>query len=147
MTDGQWYLHTIYFEVRELRRLLEIADAKKLSTLPGSMAPKDVQVQTSKRKDPLGDAISDYVDMAGLIEPKVKALKKHKSDALDMIYKIEDPRYREILLLRYFKVKEDGDRPSWDEIADEIGYSYRHTTKTHHAAMEAFERIYAAARV
>lgn len=146
MKDGQRFLHSIYHEQKELDRLIDLAGTKRMSALPGTLLPKEVQVQTSRRLDPMGDALAECADLTALIEPKVYALRQHRSDAMDMIYKLEDPRHRTILLLRYIKITENGERPSWDEIADAMGHEYRYTLKIHQRAISAFECVYAAAR-
>lgn len=143
MSEGEKLLRSIYYEQRELTHLLQIREEKRLSTLPGSLAPRDVLVQTPRKADPLGDAVVDVVFISEAIAYMTERLRQRKEVALDTIKQLDVPRHRTILLLRYFEITDDGRRPEWAEIAEVLGYSYRHTTKMHRAALEAFNRAYA----
>lgn len=136
--DGKKFLDQIYYEQREIRHLKEILDEKRLSPLPGSILPNPNKVQTTRRLDPMGDALSSAADLAGTIAARVVALNRNKKIALDIINTIDNSTYRTVLMLRYLKVTEAGKRPTWDDIARAIGHEYRYTLKLHGRALDAF---------
>ena len=141
--NGYDFLNSLHHEYRELLRLVDASRVKRLSPLPRSLAPKPGKIQASIRTDPMGDALADAVDLEDVIRPRVVALREHRRQALDLIYKLNDHRYRSILICRYIKVDAQGKRPSWLEIAAIMDYDYRYTLKLNHAAVEAFEKVYA----
>lgn len=136
--DGRKFLDQIYYEQREIQHLRELLEEKRLSPLPKSILPDPNKVQTSKRLDPMGDALSSAADLADTISTRVVELNRHKQTALDIIYQIDNSTYRTVLMLRYLKVTEDGKRPTWDDIARAIGHEYRYTLKLHGRALDAF---------
>lgn len=140
--NGYDFLNSLNQEYRELLRLRDASMVKRLSPLPPSLAPKPGKVQAAMQTDPMGDALAEAIDLDDVIRPKIAALREHRRQALDLIYQLPDARHRSILICRYIKVKEHGKRPSWLDIAADMEYDYRHTTKLHHAAMEAFEKVY-----
>lgn len=56
---------------------------------------------------------------------------------IEDISRIPDPVHREILSKHYLEGK------SWELIAVEIGYTYRHTTRLHGEALQAMDKILA----
>lgn len=56
---------------------------------------------------------------------------------IEDISKVPDPVHRRILSLHYLEGR------SWEWIAVEIGYSYRHTTRLHGEALQAMDKILA----
>lgn len=143
MSDGRRFLDQLFYERREIRHLEELLEEKKLSTLPGTIMPKDIQVQTSKIMDPLGEAVVAAHELEEKIHARVRDLNRHKEAALGIIYQIEDSNYRTVLLLRYLKITTDGRRPEWYDIADEMGYELRHVHRLHARALDAFNAHYA----
>ena len=55
---------------------------------------------------------------------------------IDMIQRLDNNAYVRVLTLRYI----DGKR--WEEIAEELHYSFRHVTRLHGEALAAFSRKY-----
>lgn len=136
--EGRKFLDQLYHEAKELRRLREIMETKRLSPLPGSILPDPNKVQTSRRLDPMGDALASAADLQETISARVIELNKHRRTALDIITTIDDSTLRTLLILRYLKITEDCKRPSWEAIASDLGYTRRHTLRLHGEALEAF---------
>lgn len=140
--DGRKYLDQIYYEQKEIRHLKEVMETRRLSTLPGSLTPNPDRVQTSMRLDRMGDALASAADLSDAIQARVVALNKHKKTALDIIYTIDEAKYRTLLIMRYIKITEDCKRPSFTQIASEMGYTERHTLRMHGEALAAFNDRY-----
>lgn len=64
-----------------------------------------------------------------------------RMDVIDTIEKIYDPAepitktYYKLLMLRYI------DNKTWEQIAVELGYTFRHTTRLHGIALKRMEKI------
>lgn len=140
--DGRKFLDLIYYETKEIRHLNEVMETRRLSTLPGSILPNPNPVQTSPRLDPLGDALASAADLSDAIQARVVELNRHKKVALDIIYTLDNPQHRTLLIMRYVKITEDGRRPTWDQIASELDYTTRHTLRMHGEALAAFNDRY-----
>lgn len=143
MSVGKKFLSMIYYTQKEIRRLRETSEVLRLSTLPGTILPTADRVQTSRRFDRLGDSVAASADIDDKIRVRMADLKHRKKIALDIITSLDNPAHRALLILRYLKITESCRRPSWDDIAAELGYTWRHTMRLHRDALEAFTRVYA----
>ena len=78
-----------------------------------------------------------------LMDLETKALRRRsdlwskRAELIDVIGEVQNPIQAEILYLRYLHGK------SWEQIAVEIGYSWRHTVRIHGDALQAVEKIMA----
>lgn len=144
--ESRDYLNQLYYEHREIRHLQDVLKELRLSPLLGTLTPSDdVRVQTSKRLDPMGDAVTSAADLEGAIGDRIIALRRHKLAAAALISHVPDATLRSVLILRYLKLTKDDRRPTWDAIADDMGYDVRHVLKLHRRALDAFCDVYSRA--
>jgi len=80
------------------------------------------------------DAIVKMIDFKDLIDEKTDKLVDLKKEIFEKIYKINNVEYRTLLILRYINLK------SFEQIAVEMCYSYRHITRLHGWALREFEK-------
>lgn len=127
-------------EVRDLKRDMvakqeERAYLHSLVSNPGSMHPKEIQVQTSLPMDKLGDIVSDVADIDAVIVGEIASYTKMIGKAHEIVNSASNPTYRAILTQYYLLGY------NWDKVADENGYSPTHIRKLHGWALkELYEK-------
>lgn len=72
-----------------------------------------------------------YAALEGLIDEKVDALVDTQKEIVTLISLVEDGTLRTLLLLRYTSFL------TWEEVAEEMGYSYRRIIQLHPEALAA----------
>lgn len=75
------------------------------------------------------------VELNDAIDRMIDEMVAVKTEITETIFKLEDRRYRELLMLRYINGED------WDPIAEELHYSKRHVTKLHGWALDAIAKI------
>jgi hypothetical protein len=115
---------TIAADKRKLEQLRE------LSTSLGSQDYTKDKVQSSIAGDKLSETVTSIVDLQNKINREIGKLVILESEIRDRINQIPNPDYRYILLMRYIN------REKWEQIALDLHYSYRHTTKLHGKALK-----------
>lgn len=93
------------------------------------------RVQTSMQGDKFAETVAKIVDLEEKINSDVDALIKHKEHARELIEKIDNDVLKAILYKRYFRGY------TFEEIAVEIGYSWRHTCRLHGIALQKLNRV------
>lgn len=88
------------------------------------------RVQTSKKGDKFADTIAKIVDLENEINADIDKLVEHKSLAKVLIDKLDEDVLKVILYKRYFSGK------TFNQIADEIGYTERWTCELHERALK-----------
>lgn len=144
-------LKVVEANINRIRReLLQIGDISVSSKWP------DGQPRGTKTTDPTGSKAVKLADMTNekrdklmkeLYELEYKQIitRSHlwsvRMDVIDTIEKIYDPAepmtktYYKLLMLRYI------DNKTWEQIAVELGYTFRHTTRLHGIALKRMEKI------
>lgn len=82
-------------------------------------------------KDPhKSDAL---VAMEDMIDREVDRLYSTKREILEVVLRLKDTRYQDVLMKRYVDIK------SWEQTAVEMNYTYRRVTQLHGEALKAAE--------
>lgn len=89
---------------------------------------------TNERVDKFADAISKLEELKIDCTEKMKNLLLKKFNIDDKIEKVEQP-YRNVLFYRYTRGK------SWDDVADELGYTVRNALILHGEALYLYSKI------
>ncbi len=92
------------------------------------------RVQSSRNNDRFGSVFARIDEKDCLIAEKLEELVEFKVRVSDEISTLSDARYIEILHKRYIRFM------SFEQIAVDMGYSYRYVTKMHGYALLEFER-------
>lgn len=120
-------LRSIELEIEEVRRQSEQIKAIRYD--------KD-RVQSS----PSGSAMDDYLirldELNGRYMTNVIKLRGEIDKRKRMINAMSNPTHAQILRLRYINGLK------WKSICVEMGYTFRHTTKMHGYALQAFTELY-----
>ena len=136
MTAKQ-YLGQIRYLNRRVERLIDGIEYlhQKMSQVSAIRYDKDT-VQSSPELDPMGEI---YVQ----IEEKEKELADEllrRDEIVARITAMQDPRHVDVLYARY--VGDTPHPPTWETIADTIGYSRIQTIRIHGTALEEFREMY-----
>ena len=113
-------------QVEELRRIL----------LPSEIRYDKERVQSSHTSDQFTDTMSKVIELEEKINCDIDELVKLKSEARDIIEHMENDIEKVILYKRYFN------NESFENIAVECGYSWRHIHRLHGEALKNFDKIY-----
>jgi DNA-directed RNA polymerase specialized sigma subunit len=85
--------------------------------------------------DKIGDTVAKIVDLEREVNETIDKYVDLKKRVLRTIAKVEDPAELRLLYLRYFRYM------SWEQIACEMGYSYRNVCYIHSNALQSVEKI------
>lgn len=115
-------------EINRLCEELSIWRARVTKITPTySFLPKGDQ-----QDDKLQSAIEKIMELEHEIDAEIDMLYKEKRTIKRAILTVKDKTLRKLLLLKYICK----DNCSWDKIATELGYTYRHVTRMHGMALD-----------
>lgn len=123
-------LRTLRAGIRAAEKRL--AELKEMATAMGTRELKQDVVQSSIKNKGMADAVVNYLDYERAIEVQRKEYLDLKDEIVKKILKL-DGRYAQLLLLRY------GEDMRFEQIAEEMGYTYDWTRHMHGEALQAFE--------
>ena len=131
-----WRIRKIEKDIRNIEDM--IRDAREEQETIRSAWP-DGQPHGTGTTDPTAQAVIDLEVKIGDYERKLirdkSDLWKAKMDILDTISKVRDANLSRLLYLFYI------DGKTWEEVAVELHYSYRHTTRRHGRALQEVDKI------
>ncbi len=121
-------------QINSLIQELEVVETKatKVTTV---LNPDKVEKSAGFSSNNQEDLIVKIIDYKNLVNQYIDELVDLKKDILERISKMENQDYKTILMLRYINLM------SFEEIAVEINYTYRHTTRLHGRALAEFEKM------
>ena len=96
---------------------------------------KDDVVSGGGQQDKMGNAIAKIVDLKERINREIDQLVDIKREAADLLAKVSDPNHYKVLHKRYILYE------TFEQIAIEMGYSYRNICYIHGRALQAFGKI------
>ena len=126
------YLWRVRDAERELKRLEEEYEQAKADILHLKAMAYDTDRVSNSRIGDLSDAIAALESYAERIAKQWDKLIALREDAKAWIERIEDGRYRDVLVRRYLQGQ------PWEWIAAGLNYSYRQVTRLHGGALRAF---------
>lgn len=127
-------------EVRGLRRDIKTKQREReelwsLISSPGSMHPKEIQVQSSIPKDKQGDILATLTDIDTIINDEISEYTTKINKAREIINSLSKPVHRTICTEYYILGS------TWEQVANEEGYSVSHVQKMHGWALhELYQR-------
>lgn len=113
-------------QVAELRNML----------LPGAIRYDKERVQSSHTSDQFTDTMAKVIELEEKINADIDELVELKSAAREKIEQMENEVEKVILYKRYFS------NESFENIAVECGYSWRHIHRLHSEALKNFDKLY-----
>ena len=100
-----------------------------------SCATDNERVQTSLKGDKMTDTIAKIIELEELVNDDIDVLVENKKQAREMIEKLESDVEKIVLYKRYFDCK------SFEKIAVECNYSWRHVHRLHGSALVNLDKI------
>ena len=125
-------------QVDRLNRMInnKLAEIYQLKTMACSVsvAYDGDRVSASGHKDRLGSIVAKIADKESEINSRIDMLIAKKEKIVSQIEDLDDTMEYQILFSRYIE------RKTFEQIADESGYSQRQTLRIHGDALTEFER-------
>ena len=116
-------------------KLEQVAELRSM-LLPSAIRYDKDRVQTSPDADSMSDTMSKVIELEEKINDDIDKLVDLKSVAREKIEQMENEVEKVILYKRYFG------NESFENIAVECGYSWRHIHRLHGEALKNFDKIY-----
>lgn len=140
MTAKQ-YLGQIRYLNRQIEKLIGELEylRQKMSQVSAIRYDKDT-VQSSPELDPMGETYVQIEAKEKELADKLSRLVGVRLDIVSRIIALQDPRHVDVLYARY--VGDTPHPPTWETIADTIGYSRIQTIRIHGTALEEFREMY-----
>lgn len=134
MTATQYLRQIENYDNRIKNKLIEEEQLSSLSTSVSAI-PVGEKVQTSVKRDPMGDMIAKIFDLREEISKMISEFLQKKQEIVRTIEQVEDPLLYNILFKHYVEYK------SLVRIADEMGYSEIHMKRMHLKAIAEVKKI------
>ena len=134
--DTKQYLQQISRLDRMIQnKLAEISQLRELA-MSVSAVKNEERVQNTPNFDKIGTAYCKIEEMEEKLDKLIDEYVDKKNLIISQIDGIENETYYEILFARYIEKK------TFEEIADEMTYSFRNVTRLHGRALQEFEKKY-----
>ena len=112
----------------------QIAELRERLTSIGC-ATENERVQTSIKGDKMTNVIAKIMELENLVNNDIGILTEYKLQAREMIEKLQNNVEKIVLYKRYFDCK------SFEQIAVECNYSWRHVHRIHGNALINLDKI------
>ena len=116
-------------------KFLEIAQFRELSRSISAVVCEE-RVQTSPQFDKIGNSIAKLNAMEMNLADMIDEYISKKDVIVSQIDGIANEEHYSLLFSRYVEKK------TFEKIADEMNYSFRHITRLHGSALKDFEKKY-----
>ena len=97
-----------------------------MDLLPSGMRYDKVDVQTSV-EDTMTEKMAELGDFENKRKKLVQNLQKRQAQAIEIISQIPDTKQRQVMEIYYLDVN----NPTWEDVAEEMGYERRYILKVH----------------
>lgn len=126
------YLGQAYRIDQRINSKLEQLEALNVLATKATSTLRDMPTSSSRNVHKMEDTIVKIVDMEGEINKTIDDLVDLKLKITTEIFTMESSEHKTLLELRYLCFK------TWEQIANEMGYSVRGIYKLHNKALESF---------
>ena len=128
--DAKTFFRAIRLERREIRILNEKIYAREMDLLPSGIRYDKDNIQTSI-EDIMSMKLAELGDYEKKRKELLRILTTRQAQAIEIISQIPDTKQRQVMEIYYF----DTSNPTWDDVADEMGYDRRYILKVHGNAL------------
>ena len=137
MNSAKVYLNRVKALDTKINQLIEERDDLRLIATGNSSPRLDPnKVQTSGGGDVMARNVERYVELENHITKLIDRYVDMKDRVIREIHALDDPRYVEILYLRYVKFRR------FEEIAVLMNYNFNYIRQLHGNALNEFARIH-----
>ena len=130
MMDAKTFFRAIRLERREIRILNEKIYAREMDLLPSGIRYDKDNIQTSI-EDIMSMKLAELGDYEKKRKELLRTLTTRQAEAIEIVSQIPDTKQRQVMEIYYF----DTSNPTWDDVADEMGYDRRYILKVHGNAL------------
>ena len=128
--DAKSFFRAIRLERREIRILNEKIYAREMDLLPSGIRYDKDNIQTSI-EDIMSMKLAELGDYEKKRKELLRTLTTRQAEAIEIVSQIPDTKQRQVMEIYYF----DTSNPTWDDVADEMGYDRRYILKVHGNAL------------
>lgn len=128
--DAKTFFRAIRLERREIRILNEKIYAREMDLLPSGIRYDKDNIQTSI-EDIMSMKLAELGDYEKKRKELLRILTTRQAQAIEIVSQIPDTKQRQVMEIYYF----DTSNPTWDDVADEMGYDRRYILKVHGNAL------------
>ena len=126
------YLRDVRSKYRYAQMLSVRAERYRQLAMRATGRTDAIRLSGTSHRSKVEENVLNMVDVQREIEEKIKELMVETKRAQKMISRLEDPKHRMVLELRYLQGM------AWEEIAEQMGYTLRWVYQLHRRAMESF---------
>ena len=124
------FLSQAYLLDQRINCKLEQAQSLRSLAEKASTTLMPTPISKTRHRSRIEDVIVKIVDLEDEIGASITRLLELKQEIATAIARVENPKYRALLELRYLCFK------TWDEIAGELRYERRYVFKVHDRAIQ-----------
>ena len=130
-------------QLREADREISVLENARAAAWDQATRAITSHVQSGIRPETDPHRFDDLVVFGDEICKKINALAAAKTAAIKMIYRLDDPRLREVLAAYYIDSRTPtGQRKTWDAVADELCLSLRNVMRFRGLALGSLAELY-----
>ena len=136
MTAKQYLQQSFRLNAKIDADLLEVERLRALATSVSSPDLSQDRVQTGTVSDRIGNTVAKIIDLEREINAEIDRFVDLKREIRERIDKVASEDFRIILQKRYLNFQK------WEQIAVDLNYTYRHVTRLHGEAIQAFHSLF-----
>ena len=136
MNNAKEYLDQVRLLDTQIKNKLdEIADLRSMIMHITSTLRPDGGFPSGGASDKVGNTVSKIVDLEQEVNASIDKFVDMKREISKTIEQLKDPDESRLLHLKYFKYM------IWEEIAIEMGYTYRNVCYIHSRALQSVNKL------
>lgn len=135
MTAKEYLQQIELYDIQIKNKLDEIADLRAMAMNITSTLRPDGGTAKGGVSDKVGNTVAKIVDMEAEINDAIDTFVDLKREISLTLDQIADPDELRLLHLRYFQYM------PWEEIAVEMGYTYRNVCYIHSRALQSVSKL------
>lgn len=140
MTAKDYLSRIKNFDTKIDQKLEQLRELRTKATGSGQTLPAD-KVQTSLSGDKTARIVEQCVDLEAEIEDLILVYINAKSKIIDQIHMLEDPRYVELLYLKYVRYMRLEEISCTMKKRNGEPYSFDHIAALHGEALKEFSKV------
>lgn len=94
-------------------------------------------VAGTKERSPMERWVDKAIDLKNDLADEIESLRAERRLVCGIVDRIENPRYKQVLELRYFSPK----TPTWEQIAEQMEADVRHIYRLHGEALLEYMNV------
>lgn len=139
-TAKEYLCQIIRYDTQVNNKLAEVGRLSDLLTRVTPVLKEDGASHGGGSQDKIATALAKVIDLKEEINQDIDHLVGLKKAAYDLLNRVENPQYVDVLHRRYFL------HQSFEKIAVDLGYTYRNICYIHGKALVAFGEVLEAER-